>query len=296
MLLSEFIKEALSALEGLYPVPEARSLVNLLCEHELGVKSYTHIIEPQYLVPDDKLEGLSSAIDRLAMGEPIQHIIGSASFCGRSFRVSRDVLIPRPETELLVNEAAKEILRLRSERGEGSSVRVLDLCTGSGCIAWTLALPPAMAEVVAVDVSEKALEVASSQVFGHEIEERAYARPLFVQADILDTEQDFEHGLFNLILSNPPYIKESEKALMRSNVLDYEPHIALFVSDDDPLLFYRAVAKWATRFLRDGAMGIVEINETLGDETMALFRDAGFRELRLIKDFYNKKRFVSFRK
>lgn len=296
MLLSEFIKEALSALEGLYPVPEARSLVNLLCEHELGVKSYTHIIEPQYLVPDDKLEGLSSAIDRLAMGEPIQHIIGSAPFCGRSFRVSRDVLIPRPETELLVNEATKEILRLRSERGEGSSVRVLDLCTGSGCIAWTLALPPAMAEVVAVDVSEKALEVASSQVFGHEIEERAYARPLFVQADILDTEQDFEHGLFNLILSNPPYIKESEKALMRSNVLDYEPHIALFVSDDDPLLFYRAIALWARRFLKEGGMAIVEINETLGDETMALFRDAGFRELRLIKDFYNKKRFVSFRK
>lgn len=289
MLLAEFIKDATSALEQLYPAPEARNIILMLCEHHLGTKSYTHIIEPQYEVPEEKLQLILEAVQRLAKGEPIQHVIGCAEFFGRSFNVSSSVLIPRPETEILVSMAVDEAGRLMKSNG---AVRALDLCTGSGCIAWSVALSVPGSEVVAVDLSEDALKVAASQPF----EDEGARRPEFVKADVLETEQDFARGEFDLILSNPPYIMDSEKAHMRVNVLDYEPDMALFVRDDDPLIFYRAVAQWCRRFLRAGGLGIVEINEALGPETAAVFEAAGMREVVQVKDFYDKIRFISFRK
>ena len=253
----------------------------MLCEERLGVKSYTHIVEPGYEIPADRLAELEGELGRLATGEPIQYVLGYADFCGRRFRVNPSVLIPRPETELLVSEAVSELLA--RER----PCRALDLCTGSGCIAWSLALEVRGTEVVAVDISDDALAVARSQ-----FEEEA--GPLFVKADVLDTEQPFGQGEFDALVCNPPYVMDSERARMRPNVLEHEPGLALFVPDSDPLKFYRAAARWAQRFLRADGVGIVEINEALGSGTEAVFREAGFGKTQIIRDFASKSRFVKF--
>lgn len=279
MLLADFLKQGVAALEPLYPAAEARSILLMLCEEVVGTKSYTHIIEPQYRIEGEGEQALSRALARLRSGEPIQYVLGKADFCGHRFRVTPDVLIPRPETELLVREAVK--------LSAGTPVRVLDLCTGSGCIAWSVALAVPGSQVVGVDISEKALEVARSQ-------DLPGASPVFVKADVLDTEQDFPYGPFDLILSNPPYILEKEKAQMRRNVLDYEPQEALFVPDGDPLLFYRAVARWSRRFLATGGKGLTEINETLGKETLEVFATAGFQKVSVIDDFLGKNRFIFY--
>jgi release factor glutamine methyltransferase len=173
--------------------------------------------------------------------------------------------------------------------------RVLDLCTGSGCIAWTLALELPRAEVTAVDISDGALAVASAQDFADEMARTGATAPEFLKSDILaPASQKSFSGKYDIILSNPPYVMDSEKALMRSNVLDYEPHLALFVADSDPLVFYRAVAQWAAALLAPDGVGLVEINEALGEETAEVFRLEGFLNAVVIKDLYEKDRFVRF--
>ncbi len=300
MLLTEFLKKGVAALEPLYPTAEAKSIILMLCEEMIGTKSYTHIVEPQYQIDKKGEQPLAEALVRLQAGEPIQYVIGRAEFAGRSFRVTKDVLIPRPETELLVREAIKiagRIKRMRIPYGKSAEpVRVLDLCTGSGNIAWSVALGVPGSRVVGVDISEKALEVARSQNFSAELKSTGALAPTFVAADVLDTEQEFNYGSFDLILSNPPYIMEKEKPQMRRNVLGYEPSEALFVPDDDPLLFYRAIARWSERFLSPEGKALTEINEALGKETADLFRSSGFQEVNLVTDFYDKNRFVFYMK
>lgn len=287
MLLTAFLKEGTAVLEPLYPSSEARSLLLMLCEAQLGVQRHTPILEPAYPIPPERLESLLSALERLKTGEPVQYVLGFSEFMGRRFRVSPAVLIPRPETEQLVMEAVQTL------RGLPRGARVLDLCTGSGCIAWSLALEVPGTSVVGVDISRQALEVARSQDFP--LPPGAQA-PVFIQADILDTAQPFPFGPFDWVLSNPPYIMEAEKAQMRRNVLDFEPSAALFVPDTDPLVFYRAVAAWCGRLLVPGGRGLVEINESLGVDTAEVFASAGFGDVRQMKDFFDKDRFVSFRK
>ena len=287
MLLADFIRNGIARLEPLYPSPEARGLVLMLCEERLGVRSYTHIIEPQTPVPADREADLLQDLERLCQGEPIQYVLGVTEFCGRRFAVGPGVLIPRPETELLVAEGVRTLQEMDLPRAP----RVLDLCTGSGCIAWSIALDIRDAEVFGVDLSETALGYARSQFPLHF---SAAGALVFLQADVLDTEQDFPYGPFDLIVSNPPYVRESERAQMRRNVLQYEPEMALFVPDDDPLRFYRAVARWAQRVLRSGGVGIVEINEALGPETAALFRSAGLNNVQIHRDFFEKERFIRF--
>jgi len=300
MLLVDFLKRGTEALESLYPTTEARNIMLMLCEEVIGTKSYTHIVEPDYTIDKKGEKPLEEGLQRLSAGEPIQYVIGRTDFCGRSFRVTRDVLIPRPETELLVREAIKiadRIKRMRSPYGKSAEpVRVLDLCTGSGNIAWSLALSVPGSRVVGVDNSEAALAVARSQNFSAEIKASGAQAPTFVAADVLDIQQEFNFGQFDLILSNPPYIMEREKPLLRRNVLEYEPASALFVPDDDPLLYYRAVASWSQRFLSTEGMGLTEINEVLGKETEAVFRDNGYAETDIVKDFYDRNRFVFYRK
>ena len=254
----------------------------MLCEDLLGVRSYTHIVEPETEVPEDRIAELEDDVRRMCQGEPVQYVIGEADFFGRRFKVSPAVLIPRPETEMLVQEAVS--LAMNSER----PARVLDLCTGSGCIAWSIALEVPSSEVVAVDISEEALAVARSQF--------PQRGPEFVCADVLDTDRKFDHGTFDILVSNPPYIMDSEKALMRRNVLEYEPDIALFVPDDDPLLFYKAVAVWAQHCLNPGGTGLVEINEQLPEQTAEVFRAAGMTDVTIIADYFGKSRIVKFRK
>ena len=298
MLLVDFLRQGISTLESLYPTAEARNIVLMLCETLIGTKSYTHIVEPKYAISAKEEKPLMAALARLEAGEPIQYVIGKSEFCGRTFRVSPAVLIPRPETELLVREAIKlagRIKRMRIPYGKSAEpVRVLDLCTGSGNIAWSLTLSVPGARVVGVDNSEAALEVARSQNFSAELKATGALAPTFVAADVLDTEQEFNYGSFDLILSNPPYIMEKEKPLLRRNVLEHEPASALFVPDEDPLVYYRAIVRWSERFLSPEGKGLTEINEVLGTQTQALFRDAGFTETDLVKDFYDKNRFVFY--
>ena len=288
MLLADFIRDGAARLEKLYPSPEARGLVLMLCRELLGVTNYTHVVEPQTAVPAERLPELEDGLRRLCAGEPIQYVLGVAEFCDRRFAVGPGVLVPRPETELLVAEAVRTLQEMELDRAP----RVLDLCTGSGCIAWSIALDIRDAEVIGVDLSETALGYARKQFIRHSgLDPES---PSFLQLDILDTEQAFPYGPFDLIVSNPPYVLERERAQMRPNVLDWEPELALFVPDDDPLRFYRAVARWAQRFLRPGGVGIVEINEALGPETAGVFRDAGFKNVQNLPDFYKKIRFVRF--
>lgn len=301
MLLTEFIRESTASLEHLYPTVEARSIVLMLCEARIGTKNYTHIVEPEYKINGKALPGLKADMERLSGGEPIQYVIGRAEFCGFSFKVNPSVLIPRPETELLCRNAIKTAARIQRMRipygKQAEPVRVLDLCTGSGNIAWTLALSVPGVHVTAVDVSDAALAVATGQPFAEQAKEIGAVVPKFMHYDILDDATDYAGlGTYDLILSNPPYIMEKEKGMLRKNVKDYEPADALFVPNEDPLLYYRAIAAIARRCLTPQGKGIVEINELLGKETEALFREAGYPLTEVVKDFYEKNRFIIFEK
>ena len=319
MLLRTLINEARQTVSTLYPEGEASGMVFALFEHLLGTKRHTHIVEPSYEVSAESVKLVEAALERLAAGEPLQYVIGSACFYGRDFKVSPSVLIPRPETEMLCRTAIESFSGHRDSpdprlpdgthplAGGGMSreslcpekdVRVLDMCTGSGCIAWTMALECPGAEVVAVDISDDALAVASSQDFAEEMQRTGACAPTFLKADVLadvPSGEAFSRG-FDMILSNPPYVMNKEKALMRANVLDHEPHLALFVSDGDPLLFYRAVARWASALLSPGGIGLVEINEALGSETAQVYLDAGFRSAEVLQDLSGRDRFVIFRR
>lgn len=308
----------METISATYPEGEAREMVFAYMETVAGTKRHTHILEPEYSLPEDKTEVIMADFIRMAAGEPMQYVIGRAWFYGREFNVSPCVLIPRGETELLVHEI-KGILAKgggdMSPSAGGSSnevrtggfrtlsnipcVNVLDLCTGSGCIAWSIALEVPGSKVTAVDISDGALAVASAQDFSQELARTGASVPTFVKADVLQSPDSsgfnfLKNGKYDIIVSNPPYVMESEKAQMRTNVLDHEPHLALFVPDQDPLLFYRAVAQWARELLADEGVGMVEINEALGPQTAEVFRNAGFAHVEVVSDLHEKDRFVLF--
>lgn len=292
MLLSELIRIGSGLLVDLYPEREAREMVFAYMESSAGTKRYTHIVEPQYQIADELADKCVSDFRRMASGEPLQYVLNEAWFYGRRFNVTPDVLIPRPETEILCRTVLTD-LPDGVFASSGRVPRILDLCTGSGCIAWTLALEMPGAEVIGADISDSALTVAENQDFSEEMSHTGALRPRFIKADVLSQPSD-DIGKFDIIVSNPPYVMESEKALMRSNVLEHEPHLALFVSDDDPLIFYRAVAQWTLRLLNPGGFGMVEINEALASETEEIFRNLNFNDVRTVKDLNDKDRFVTF--
>lgn len=288
MKLKQLITESVKTVSRCYPEEEAREMVFAYLEYAFGTKKYTHIIEPEYEISEEGMSQAQYAFGRMASGEPLQYVTGEAYFYGRRFSVTPSVLIPRPETEILCQSVL-------SSSGAERDARILDLCTGSGCIAWTLALELPGVQVTAVDISDDALKVASGQDFSEEISRSAALKPDFIKADVLATPLA-ELGQFDVLTSNPPYVMESEKALMRRNVLDHEPELALFVTDEDPLIFYRAVALWASALLKPEGFGIVEINEALGAETAAVFAEAGMVDVNIVTDLPGKERFVSFRK
>lgn len=300
MLLAEFVKAGTKALESLYPQKEARSIVLMLCEEVLGTENYTHIVEPEFKIDDKKLPELEAAMERLKKMEPVQYVLGHTEFYGRTFKVDPAVLIPRPETELLCRDAIKlgmRVYRMRSPYGKNAEpVRILDLCTGSGCIAWTMALSIPGSRVTAVDISDAALEVAAGQDFASELKSKETFKPEFIKADVLDSEQEIELGPFDMVLSNPPYIMESEKEDMRRNVLEYEPESALFVPDDDPLLFYRAIARWSQRFMSPDGIGLSEVNESLARQTETVFKAAGYAHTEIVRDLSDKNRYIVYHK
>ena len=280
MLLRELISKGTETISQAFPEREAREMVLMFLQHSIGTSRHTHILEPLYEVSEEASAEALGAFGRMASGEPIQYIIGKAYFYDREFDVTPDVLIPRPETELLVREAVNW-----ARRSGRKSLRVLDLCTGSGCISWSMALELPGTEVTAVDISDGALAVASGQKFECDV------LPKFIKADVLAGPVE-GLGAFDMILSNPPYVMDSEKALMRKNVLDHEPWLALFVSDDDPLIFYRAVAEWAKLLLKPEGLCLVEINESLGRQTAKVFDDAGFGDVEVLQDLNSRDRFI----
>lgn len=288
--------------------PDARerdSLLNALLEDVLHFPRYASLTDPFREVDSRDCDLFLECVRRLAGGEPLQYIVGWTGFCGRRIAVTPAVLIPRPETEQLCMEAVARIRGTFHPDGGtgcvgGRPLRILDLCTGSGCIAWTLALELPGAEAVGVDISAAALEVASGQEFLHKAAESsggvppAAEVPEFVEYDVLDGPAGFNRGVFDVIVSNPPYVRECERPMMRRNVLEHEPSIALFVPDGNPLKFYRAMRDWAERLLVPGGLLFVEQNEYLPDGTAELF--SGFSEHGTFSDFLGKPRFTFARK
>lgn len=225
-----------------------------------------------------KTADFDEAILRLNRGEPLQYILGSCGFYGRTFFVSPDVLIPRPETELLVSFVIDN--PRRPSRGT-----MLDIGTGSGCIAITLALELPGFTVSGTDIDSKALEVAKRNAA------HLNAPVQFIQHDILSNETPFTN--LDVILSNPPYIQEKERSTLAKNVIDYEPELALFVPDSDPFIFHRAISEKAKSTLKPGGLLMLEINEKFGAETAAVLAASGFTHIAVLKDLDKKDRFVS---
>lgn len=300
MLLKDFINNGVSALSSLYPKEEARSMMICYCAEVFGFPSYQHITEPSTPVPEDLLEMAMEDMQRLASSEPLQYVLGYTEFCGRNFAVDRRALIPRAETEVLCQKA-EEMINVFF----GNDAKVLDLCTGSGCIAWTLALDLPGTKVCATDISEDALELAKSQFHGRSIPgwtgrlPRKAISPEFVKADVFEmaggTQSPFTDS-FHLLTANPPYVMSAEKTEMRPNVLDWEPHMAIFAPDKDPLAFHKAIAVIAAKDLMPGGRGIVEINSELPVQTAGIFKKAGFSEITIVPDYFDRPRFVSFAK
>lgn len=273
MTLSEIFHSLSQQLYGFYSKQESESLVIWLFEEYLG-KSRKDI-SGDFVLDALPME-LTNAFNELLEGKPIQYVTGKAPFYGREFFVNSSVLIPRNETEELVHLIIKE------NKIEG--MRILDIGTGSGCIPITLALEIKGADVFGLDISEEALLVASQNTatLGVKVD--------FLNCDILNEEIPFDN--LDVIVSNPPYVKISEKELMHENVLKHEPHLALFVQDDDPLLFYRHIAQKAKKVLNPKGRLYFEINEELGTITSELLTENGYNSIRIIKDLNNKDRIV----
>lgn len=266
-------------LDGLYGVGEVGVFVEMLFEAFLGWDKVQLLTSKESSIDQSDLLRFHWAMEDLKRHRPIQHIIGYTNFCGCRIRVSPDVLIPRPETEEIVNWIITHHSSLITHH-------CLDLCTGSGCIAIALKRAFPEAEVTAVDISPAALEVARQNAKDNGVEVR------FVQADILAPSYQLSTTNYQLIISNPPYVRESERAQMQRNVLDYDPALALFVPDDDPLRFYKAIAAIAKKHLAKDGLLVVEINESLAEETCGLLRRQGFNPV-VHEDFRGKPRWIS---
>lgn len=274
-ILSLFHEE----LDGMYGSGEVGVFLDMLFEAFLGWDKVRLLTSREQTIDQSDLLRFHWALEDLKQYRPIQHIIGFVGFCGCRIEVSPDVLIPRPETEEMVEWV------VASGRWSVVSGQILDLCTGSGCIAIALKKAFPAADVTAVDVSPKALEIARQNAKNNGVEVN------FVEGDVLDGLNGV-NGSYGLIVSNPPYIRESERGQMQRNVLDYDPALALFVPDDDPLRFYKAIADIANEHLAENGHVVVEINEALAEETCAVFKAQGFSP-KVHEDFRGKPRWIS---
>ena len=258
-----------------YTDGEIKALTRIIATELLGVSQMTYFLKDDISLTAEQQALLDNAIERLKKQEPIQYILGYSDFCGLRFKVTPATLIPRPETSELVEWIASEATGKES---------ILDIGTGSGCIAVSLAHRLPQSKVTAWDISNDALAVAAenSKANGQAV--------TFEQVDILAYQHTGEQ--FDIIVSNPPYIKENEKSAMHSNVLDWEPHTALFVPDSDPLLFYRTIAEKGLTLLKPGGSLYFEINRAHGKETMEMLESLGYTSIELRKDFAENDRMI----
>jgi release factor glutamine methyltransferase len=265
------------ALNLRYSEQEARSISYLLLEHVIGMPREQVYISLDKLVSNEQQQAIEAATEELKKMRPIQYILGTTSFFGLEFMVNENVLIPRPETEELVDKIIREAPKQR--------INVLDIGTGSGCIAIALAKNLSNAHIFAWDISDEALAIAELNAKNNNV------KVTFSKEDILQ-KRNIDLNAFDIIVSNPPYVRECEKKEMSNNVLEYEPHSAIFVSDSNPLVFYKAIADIAIHSLRNNGSLYLEINENLGNETLEMIRSKGFENASLYCDINGKHRII----
>ncbi len=273
----EYIRKELSSF---YPPSEINGLIHYVFDQVLRISKTKRIAYPDKKLQKSECNKIELIITRLKNYEPIQYITGKCEFYGYEFGVEPGVLIPRPETEELVDWVTGSI--------EEKHHYILDIGTGSGCIAISLAKEIPGRFIYATDISEKSLETAKKNTIKNNIHVE------FQQHDILGFRKSSWPGKirFDVIVSNPPYVKKSEKKMMGANVVNYEPHMALFVDDNDPLLFYRAICKFSLKYLKPGGLLFFEINEALGPETVDLMSTCGFQNLSIKQDMNRKNRMI----
>ncbi len=277
MLIQAFKKYFFSELSILYPETEIQSFFTILVEFKLHLSRIQLALEHNFELDNDDLDFLKNALSKLKNQIPIQYIVGETTFYGLLFKVDKNVLIPRPETEELVEWIVQN-------HKKDEFIKILDVGTGSGCIAISLAKNLPNAEVSTIDISAEALNVAKNNANFNKVKVN------FINTDILTLEK-LEND-FDIIVSNPPYVRELEKAQMQQNVLCNEPPIALFVENENPLLFYDKIAELAKRHLTKNGVLYFEINQYLGLETVELLKSKGFKHIELKKDIYGLDRMV----
>ena len=280
MLLKEIKNIYHLELDPLFPKEEVDSFFYLVIDHYLGLERFILAMQPNLVVSKENEDPLFFALSQLKQERPIQHILGKAHFCELEFRVDENVLIPRPETEELVYWIINEV-----QKGDPrEEVKILDIGTGSGCIAISLAKNLPNAKAYALDISKKALQIAGENAMDNGVD------IVFLEADILSLE-GFKDK-FDVIVSNPPYVRELEKLKMKNNVVEHEPGLALFVSDGDPLIFYKKITRFALSHLKKGGVLFFEINQYLGEEMKQLLEAENFSEIELRKDMFGNDRML----
>lgn len=267
---------------SIYDKHEIDSFFYIILEKIHNLKRIDLALNPETIMDGSQLKQWKNILSDLKLEKPIQYILGETEFYGMRFEVNENTLIPRPETEELVSLIVKEEGRGKREEGR---VKILDIGTGSGCIAVSLAKNLPNADVFAIDVSDKALVTAKRNAEINKV------KVTFWLKNILETENLGQQ--LDVIVSNPPYVRNLEKAEIKPNVLQYEPHLALFVEDDDALLFYRKIAQLAQKNLNPEGKLYFEINQYLGKETVQLLEDLGFDKVELIQDIYGNDRMIS---
>ena len=276
--LHNFFKNGLM---GYYPNEEIDAFFYRICSMHLKLKRIDISLKSEMIITNHTFEYFEMVIERLLNYEPIQYILGSTLFFGSDFIVNKEVLIPRPETEELISWVLEQL-------DSDKSIKILDIGTGSGCIAISLAKQLPMADVYAMDISLGALSIAKKNAEANGVVIQ------FIEASILDWEsQDL---FFDVIVSNPPYVRKSEKEMMSPNVLNHEPHLALFVENNNPLLFYKAIVEMSKRNLTSQGLIYFEINEYLTKETKSLFSSTFFEAVQLKRDIFSKYRMLRARK
>ena len=276
MKLKEAVEQLKNGLATVAEPQEVQAIIRVVCEDVFNYDPVDVALRQESELPDFAQERITDIIERLRQHEPLQYIVGEALFHGHKFKVTPAVLIPRPETEQLVD--------LIIDENPGSDLRVLDMGTGSGCIAISLARALKFAQVDALDVSHDALAVARENAATLKVKVR------FFESDMLLPQPP---ATYDIIVSNPPYICWSERETMEANVKDYEPGQALFVPDNDPLLFYKAIIPYAAQSLERGGRLYLEINRRFGNEVKRLLEENGFDEVRIIEDSFGNTRFAA---
>ena len=278
MLLLDYKKQFSTALKKEYPAEEINSFFNILIAHYFNVTRLELALDPKKKVSSEEIKLFDKILLKLQQHEPIQYIIGETDFFGLKFHVNKNVLIPRPETEELVSWILLDLLENKT-----SATKIVDIGTGSGCIAISLAKNLTNAKLTAIDISNAAIEVASSNAEANGVAVK------FENQDILNLNNPLD--TFDVIVSNPPYVRDLEKKDMNRNVLENEPEGALYVRDNNPLIFYEAITNLAKDSLAKGGCLYFEINQYLADETEQLMKNAGFRTT-LKKDIFGNFRMI----